>query len=178
MSGQSNRKGNQRMDSFTSDQKQTTAAKTIYPHNVASVARSLMNQWGLGTWTFKLDNAKRRAGVCRYSRRVISLSRYYVQHNSDEDVLDTLKHEISHALAGPGTHHGPIWKAMCRKVGCRPVRCYDSKQVKMPEPKLKAVCGGCQKTFTRHRQTGRGKWRYCITCGPEKGRLNFSCNPV
>lgn len=166
-----------RMDSFTSNQQQqTTAAKTIFPHNVASVARSLMNQWGLGHWVFQLDNAKRRAGCCKYSRRTISLSRYFVQNNPDEEILDCIRHEISHSLAGPKAGHGPVWKAMCRKVGCRPVRCYNSAQVKMPEAKYKAVCGGCQRVFHRHRRPGANRWRYCLKCGPEKGKLEFRCS--
>ena len=82
------------MDSFTSNMQQTTQTKLISTRNVATLARGLMNQWGLQDWTFKLDNAKRRAGCCKYSRKTISLSRFYVDNNTDADIRDTLLHVL------------------------------------------------------------------------------------
>lgn len=97
------------------------------------LAVGLMRQHGLNGWTFEFDNAKRRAGVCRYRCKVISLSRHYVRLNADnyEDIRDTILHEIAHAIAGFKAAHGPAWKAVCRRIGAKPERCYDSSKVIM-----------------------------------------------
>ena len=139
--------------------------------DTVTLARALMNYHGLGHWLFQFDRAKRRAGCCKYSRSMITLSIYYVSRNGEEDVRDTILHEIAHALAGPGTGHGRIWKLKCLEIGARPVRCY-SRDVDMPEGRYSATCGGCQRKFVRHRR--RKRTLYCSACGPEIGRLSFS----
>ncbi len=148
--------------------------KTLNQYNTASYARQLMNQHGLGHWTFEYDRAKRRAGCCKHRRQTITLSYHFVCRNSDDEIKDTILHEIAHALAGPKVGHGPAWKAICRRIGAKPVRCYDSAKVDMPKGRYKAVCGGCQKVFHRHRRPRVGRWSYCLACGPERGRLAFA----
>lgn len=68
-------------------------------------------------WSFAFDNAKRRAGLCDYTRTRISLSRYLAARYDDETNEQTLLHEIAHALAGPAAGHGPRWKAIARGLG-------------------------------------------------------------
>jgi predicted SprT family Zn-dependent metalloprotease len=137
------------------------------------LARQLMNEHGLNRWSFKFDKAKRRAGQCRHYRQTITLSYHFVCRNNDDEIKDVILHEIAHALAGPKAKHGSAWKAVCRRIGARPVRCYDSNTVDMPKGQFKAVCKGCQKVFHRHRRVRVGRWRYCLKCGPELGRLEF-----
>lgn len=141
---------------------------------IASLARELMNQHGLGHWVFQYDRAKRRAGCCKHAQQVITLSDHFVAHNNDEEIRDTILHEIAHAIAGYAAGHGPAWKAVCRRIGANPTRCYDSTKVKMPKGRLRAVCKGCQKVFHRHRKPRAGTYRYCLKCGPELGRLHYS----
>lgn len=145
--------------------------------NVPSFAVYLMKQHGLlqQGWTFRWDTTKRRAGCCRYGTKTISLSRYFVELNIDkmpEEILDCILHEIAHALVGPKHGHDWVWKGMCRLIGARPERCYDSKQIEMPKGRYLAICGGCGKEFRRHKRVYRG-WRYCVVCGRERGRLEF-----
>lgn len=147
--------------------------KTLDQYNTPTLARQLMNEHGLGHWVFSYDRAKRRAGRCSYRKQLITLSINFVIRNNDEEIKDTILHEIAHALAGPGTGHGPKWKAVCRQIGAKPVRCYDSEKVDMPKGRYKAVCGGCQKAFHRHRRPKRSGFRYCTACGPERGLLTF-----
>ena len=55
-------------------------------------------------WQFKFDNSKRRFGQCVYGRKyglpyhMIKLSKPLVALNSEEQVRDTILHEIAHAL--------------------------------------------------------------------------------
>lgn len=77
--------------------------------------------WEVGFST----KARSWAGHCFYRERMIRLSIPWLRANSDrpDQILDTIRHEIAHALAGPGAGHGPRWRAMCLKVGARPTRC-------------------------------------------------------
>lgn len=147
--------------------------------DVARLANSLLAQHSLDGWKFRYDRAKKRAGCCKYRPKTITLSYHYVTLNAHkpDDIRDTLLHEIAHALAGPGTHHGPIWKMWCRKIGARPVRCYDVKDVTMPKGKYVAACPKCTRVYHKHKKptnvTGT-RYYYCRPCGRNEGRLDFT----
>lgn len=145
--------------------------------DIPHIAAHLLEQHGLAQrgWRFEWDRAKVRAGCCQYRKKAITLSRHYVELNvaeHPEDIVDTILHEIAHALA-PGDGHGKKWKAACSQVGAVPKRCYDSDVVDMPERQLVAKCPNCGKEFRRHKQPRAGTWRYHEPCGPERGRLTF-----
>ncbi|OED38134.1 hypothetical protein AB833_20860 [Chromatiales bacterium (ex Bugula neritina AB1)] len=97
-----------------------------------------MKKHGLSGWTGGLDNARRRFGVCRFYQQQISLSRVLCELNSEEEVRDTILHEIAHALAweryGESCGHDRRWKAICVEIGARPVACYDSGVVQPTAP--------------------------------------------
>ena len=68
------------------------------------------------SWSFGFDNAKRRAGLCDYTRKRISVSRYLAARYDDDTNHQTLLHEVAHALAGPAAGHGPAWKRVARDL--------------------------------------------------------------
>lgn len=68
-------------------------------------------------WTFAFDNAKRRAGLCDYKRKRISVSRHLAARWEDDEVHQTLLHEVAHALAGHAAGHGPAWRRIARELG-------------------------------------------------------------
>jgi predicted SprT family Zn-dependent metalloprotease len=63
--------------------------------------------------------------------------------NDRAQVEDTLLHEIAHALT-PGDGHGLRWKATCRSIGAKPLRCYTDEQVTSPPRKPAAYRYGCR----------------------------------
>jgi predicted SprT family Zn-dependent metalloprotease len=69
------------------------------------------------SWTFGFDNAKRRAGLCDYDHKRISVSRYLAARYDDETNHQTLLHEVAHALAGPAARHGSEWRRVARDLG-------------------------------------------------------------
>src|SRR5579872_6523965 len=111
---------------------------------VYKLARELMAQYGLvfPHWSFRINNNVRRLGVCKrrskfplpYGSGQIELSQYVVESHP-EQVPDTLKHELCHALV-PHDRHGPAWKAMCHKVGAIPKAC---AAIKAPPGKWSAT---------------------------------------
>jgi predicted SprT family Zn-dependent metalloprotease len=139
----------------------------------SSLARTLMNEHGLGHWIFEFDRAKSRAGSCKHRRHTITLSPHYVLNNSDEDIKDTVLHEIAHALVGPKHGHDDIWKTVCTRIGARPIRCYGN-HVTMPKGQWQANCPTCKKEFHCHRRPKNITSRYCMKCGTTNGRLTYS----
>jgi predicted SprT family Zn-dependent metalloprotease len=122
---------------------------------------------GLNGWTFRFDNAKTRVGVCRFDERVIGLSRHYVRANDEDEVKDTILHEIAHALAGPQAGHGPRWKKIARELGCAPVRCTNASID--VHPRYTLWCTRCDTVLRHyHRQPRRdyasGRFRH-TRCG-------------
>ncbi|MHA3722912.1 SprT-like domain-containing protein [Leucobacter sp. HY1910] len=68
-------------------------------------------------WQFGFDHAKRRAGLCHFGKKQITVSRYLAVKFSDEEIYQTLLHEVAHALAGPDAGHGPRWKRLAEVIG-------------------------------------------------------------
>lgn len=139
-------------------------------------ARTLMAKYGLFDWQFGFNRNVRRAGVCRYPTRTkpgrIELSRHFVEQNAEPEILDTILHEIAHALVGPEHGHDEVWKAKCREIGAKPERCY-SGGVAMPKGRWRATCPSCSKAFDRHRRPKRLAGWHCKACGVEKGTFHW-----
>jgi predicted SprT family Zn-dependent metalloprotease len=116
-------------------------------------------------WTFKWDNAYRRFGVCNYWNRTIGMSKKLVAINGEAEVTDTILHEIAHALAPRGANHGEEWKAVCRRIGARPVACYSSTEVATVMAKFEGRCPTCNKVYTKFRRPDPRR-TYSCRCKP------------
>jgi len=86
----------------------------------------LTNQ-GITGWTFKWHNSIKILGTCSYKYKRIMLSKRWSLTNSKEEVLDTILHEIAHAMTPEDEGHGELWKAACRKIGAKDARLYSGK---------------------------------------------------
>lgn len=120
---------------------------------VRILAERLMDEHGLLKWKFKFTNAVRQYGHCAYRTKTIAISRNLALLNGIDRTKNTILHEIAHALAGPGTGHGPLWKVTALNIGCDGNRCYDSTTVVAPKRKWKGECPGCKRTIYRHKRT-------------------------
>lgn len=84
---------------------------------VETWARALIRLHLDDSWSFGFDSAKRRVGACHYATRRITISRYFVPLLSDDEIHQTLLHEVAHALAGPDAGHGSAWRTIARDLG-------------------------------------------------------------
>lgn len=123
-----------------------------------TLAHALLAEHGLTKWRLVFDNAKTRAGVCRPGRREIGLSRVLTQLHSDEDVRDTILHEIAHALVGAEHGHDAVWRARAAAIGCTATRCVSPTAPRAPAP-WTGTCPSGHVT-TRHRRPTR-----VVACG-------------
>lgn len=69
------------------------------------------------SWTFGFDYAKTRAGLCNYTSKRITVSRYLAARYSDDEIHQVLLHEVAHAIAGSRAGHGPAWKNVATRIG-------------------------------------------------------------
>lgn len=77
------------------------------------------------TWSFGFDNAKTRAGLCNFTAKRITVSRYLAARFEDDAIHQTLLHEVAHALAGPRAGHGATWRAIAADLGYEGGRLHD-----------------------------------------------------
>jgi len=85
----------------------------------AQILRDEMNRHGLQDWSVRLNqNADSRfLGMCSYKDKCIILSAHHIDIHPDPDVINTIHHEIAHALT-PGHGHDYVWADKAREVGC------------------------------------------------------------
>jgi predicted SprT family Zn-dependent metalloprotease len=119
---------------------------------LAEVAAGRMAEHKLSGWTFALSGAKRRLGVCKYREKRIEIGAFYALHNSEDAVLDTLLHEIAHALAGPEAGHGPAWRAIAARIGATPRACDTSPDTVVQPGDWRTTCPACNRTHHRYRR--------------------------
>ena len=61
----------------------------------------------------------RRAGLCNYTQKRITLSKHFVATADMDSIEQVLLHEIAHALAGQSAGHGKLWKLKATELGYR-----------------------------------------------------------
>lgn len=133
-----------------------------------ALAEEELRVWGLieRGWRFDFDTAVRRFGLCSHKRKRISLSYEITKLNPEVEVLDTIRHEVAHALVymltGRRQGHNDVWKRYCLLVGANPNRCYSSV-VEHPPAKYKGLCPRGHIHYTNRKRTCScnhcdGKW--------------------
>ena len=142
---------------------------------VMRLADRLMEEFGLPDWGFRFNGRRRQLGRCVGPHQGkpgrIELSVHYVDLNDMAHIEDTIRHEIAHALAGPGAKHGPRWVAACQLTGANPEVQSDSAQV--PMGRWRATCPSCGFVHSKVRKPKYLNIWCCTKCGPEKGGLRF-----
>jgi predicted SprT family Zn-dependent metalloprotease len=127
-------------------------------------------------WSFGFDNAKTRAGLCNYTSKRITVSRYLAARYEDDEIHQILLHEVAHALAGGRAGHGPKWREIAVGLGYEGKRLHGGAiadelapwvgscpsghlHYRYRKPARQLSCGACSKRFStanliewRHRE--------------------------
>jgi predicted SprT family Zn-dependent metalloprotease len=101
-------------------------------------------------WSFAFDSAKKRLGACKWESHEISLSRYFVDFHSLDEIRQVLLHEIAHALAGSNAGHSKKWKDIATKIGYRHEK-ISGEEIGNATAKFVGTCPNGHKAF-RHRK--------------------------
>jgi predicted SprT family Zn-dependent metalloprotease len=133
---------------------------------VSQLAQELFQRHGLVNYSFGFDRAIRRAGLCNYSQKRITISRHLVEAGDMHVIEQVILHEIAHALTGQAAGHGKIWKAKATELGYLPQR-IDGTPLAKQVAKYKGVCPGGHEHF-RSRQPSR--MLSCKLCAPSFSR--------
>lgn len=69
------------------------------------IAKDLIGYYAPG-WAFGFDRAVCRLGCTKYRSKFITVSAHVVTVNDEASLINTVLHEIAHALTGRGAGHG------------------------------------------------------------------------
>ena len=71
-------------------------------------------------WWLKLNNSVKTCGMCDYETKTIFISKKYLLSEivTLKQIINTLLHEIAHALVGYKQAHNNIWKNKALDIGC------------------------------------------------------------
>lgn len=110
----------------------------------------MIREHDLRGWTFKWDGARTRGGLCSHSTKTISVSRIVAGLNDDAWFIETLRHEVAHAIVGAGHGHDRVWRATLLSLGGNGQRCHDGEVIREAH-KIAVVCPVCGFLGTRPR---------------------------
>ena len=147
---------------FSAMRTRRTEGESVDLNEAASMGRRLLDTHGLHDWSLVFDRARRRAGICRAARREIGLSAPLTALHPEDEVRDTILHEIAHALVGPRHGHDEVWRAMAVRIGCSGQRC-SSEDAPTIDGDWVGTCPAGHRV-TRHRRPERPA--ACRTCSP------------
>lgn len=111
-------------------------------------------------WSFGFDNAKTRAGLCNYSRKRITVSRYLASRYEDDEIHQVLLHEVAHAIAGARAGHGARWKSTAADLGYEGKRLHDGAIA----DELAPWVGRCPAGHVHYRYRRPGRPLACGRC--------------
>lgn len=143
-----------------------------------------MNTHNVGELNFGFNNRKNSVGICRFRNKVpfaIEISNVFAPYLSDEEIKDTILHEIAHALAGREANHDHKWKAIAKSIGANPSRTAETIPQEITQKalrrvsKYRATCKECDTIIYFQRMTKN--WEYdryrCPKC---YSRFNITYN--
>lgn len=83
------------------------------------MALDTFTTYGYHNWGVTVTARKRSVAACNYRDKQVELSSEWFPQMTDAEIVDTVLHEVAHALAGPNVQaHGREWKRVARAIGC------------------------------------------------------------
>lgn len=79
-----------------------------------------MRRVNLKGWSVKVGSKRTEYGSAQHKSRIIEISLPCANSGSDENLRETILHEIAHALCDAKENHGKQWKKTYRSIGGNP----------------------------------------------------------
>jgi len=117
-------------------------------------------------WTIELSNrSQKKHGLCTVWRNgdpgTVTIYKLSTECRTEDEVLNTIVHEIAHGLAPFNSGHNWEWRRIAKSIGCDGQRC-SGGEIKLKKG-WKFTCSVCGKNFYRV-QKPHGN-RYYSHCG-------------
>ncbi len=82
--------------------------------------RAELDKYGLSDWHVRLttDPNAPFLGLCVYKDKSIILNAHHIDMHPRAEILNTILHEVAHAIVGPGYGHSETWAEKAREIGC------------------------------------------------------------
>jgi hypothetical protein len=75
-------------------------------------------------WRTCFDKNEKSLALCHHQEKRIQLSLLFLNGASEVELMNTILHEVAHALVGPGQGHNNVWVNKAREIGLEnPVPC-------------------------------------------------------
>ena len=132
-----------------------SAVDVMPEHEIVYRTRALLADNGIVGFRVAMSGRMTRTfGLCDFAKREIRISRKLAAINDRAVVEDVIRHEVAHALAGPGSGHGPRWRDACRVTGAQVRACIDASEIAtVPRDyRFKATCEECGERVGQRRK--------------------------
>lgn len=109
---------------------------------------------GLADWGVRLsvqDKDKSYLGLCSYKDKVIILNGFHVDIHPDLEIIDTIKHEVAHAVVGSGHGHDEVWATKAKELGC--TNTLPCSHLGLPDAVIDAIRSGQMVEMTVEEET-------------------------
>lgn len=118
-----------------------------------------------GSWRFEWLNTKRILGRANSFDRTIKLSTHFVRINDAPAVLEVIRHEVAHGIAGNEAGHGAAWKRKAAELGCSNLSCSQPDDgLVAPPAKWIGKCPICGRRHWRYTRNEKTKTVACTPC--------------
>ena len=88
------------------------------------LTRTNLNHHGLNDWSVRITTSERAPlGLCSDKDKCIILNALHLDIHPDSEIIDTIQHEIAHALVGCMNGHNDVWMKKAVELGANPVPC-------------------------------------------------------
>jgi RimJ/RimL family protein N-acetyltransferase len=135
----------------------------------ALAERKMAEHIDLENWQFGFDSAKRRAGLCNYTNKTITISRYLVDIHTIDESMQVVLHEVAHAMCGKREGHNKKWLATAKSIGYRAER-FTGTEIAQ---ETATWVGTCKNGHTHYRYRQPSRPLACGLCGRGFSRSNL-----
>lgn len=135
----------------------------------ALAERKMAEHIDLENWQFGFDSAKRRAGLCNYTNKTITISRYLVDIHTIDESMQVVLHEVAHAMCGKREGHNKKWLATAKSIGYRAER-FTGTEIAQ---ETATWVGTCKNGHTHYRYRQPSRPLACGLCGIGFSRANL-----